>query len=108
MDSQELDSLKKWVMDEVYTPLAFRLGQLEKGIAPLDDVAPGNLVPSRDYVIVTSGDKASKWFESQGDLLRLNPNFPRVAYGNDGHVMQRFDPPRDWNGVALDERLWTT
>ena len=69
---------------------------------------PAPTPPSRQYVMVASGDRAGNWFTSEGNLLALNPNFPRVAYTREGHVLRRFAPDRDWNFIVPDERLWTT
>ena len=88
-----------------------RVGGLEADVAglmsaPKPKVPP--VTPSRDYVMVAAGNTAGMWFKREGDLLKLNPNFPRVAYGKDGHVLRRFTPARDWNFIILDERLYTS
>ncbi|KKL23136.1 hypothetical protein LCGC14_2428430, partial [marine sediment metagenome] len=81
------------------------IAALQKRPAPTPPPAPP---AARKFVIVASGDVAGKWFKREGDLLELNPNFPRVAYQKDGHVLRRFTPDRDWNFIIPDERLYTS
>ena len=76
--------------------------------APAPTPAPAPPAPSRNHVIVKHGDAASKWFAREANLLRLNLNFRDVAYGQDGHILQRFSPRRDWNLIIPDERLFTS
>ncbi len=89
--------------------LTGRVAENEKDIATLQKApAPPPAPPSREFVIVAAGDMAGNWFKREGDLLKLNPNFPRVAYSKDGHTLRRFSPDRDWNFIIPDERLFTS
>ena len=95
-----------------------RVGGLERDVVALQAAPkpkpaptpppPAPSPPSREYVIVKSGDMAGNWFAREADLYRLNPNFRDVAYTHDGHVLRRFSPRRDWNFIIPDERLFTS
>ena len=63
--------------------------------------APG---PREEYVFVKRGEYASKWFKTEADLLRLNPNFRTLAYRADGSIMRRFTR-RSWGDIYPPERL---
>ena len=65
---------------------------------------PAPAASAVEYVIVVHGDYASKWFDSEVVLLRLNPDFKTVAYNADGSVMRRF-ASRDWGEIYPPERL---
>lgn len=60
--------------------------------------------PRPEYVIVVRGDYASKWFGTEAELLRLNPNFKTLAYRSDGSIMRRFTK-RSWADIYPPERL---
>ncbi len=69
--------------------------------APAPAPAPG---PREEYVFVKHGEYASKWFKTEADLLRLNPNFRTLAYRADGSIMRRFTR-RSWGDIYPPERL---
>ena len=93
--------------------LTGRVAENEKDIATLQKQptpvpAPAPTPPSRNHVIVKPGDTAGKWFSREADLIHLNKNFRDIAYGQDGHIIRRFTPRRDWNFIIPDERLFTS
>ncbi|KKL67018.1 hypothetical protein LCGC14_2139170, partial [marine sediment metagenome] len=114
MSSKEAEALRAWVQQSVHDPIVARVAALEQQVEALHSGAPAPpkpsppAPPSRKFVIVSPDDTAGKWFPTEGALLRLNPNFPRVAYGKDGHILRRFAPDRDWHFIIPDERLWTS
>ena len=78
------------------TTLSRRVTRLEKAPA---------LRPSGKFVIMKDGDAADKWFATEEALLQMNSTFHTVAYDEDGRVMRRFSPARDWASICPSERL---
>mgnify|MGYP000326850443 CR=1 FL=1 len=102
-----------WVQVKVHDAIVNRLAALEQrvaGQAPAPPAPPAPAPPAPVttvpvYVIVKSGDAASNWVATEAVFLRLNPDFPTVAYNAAGGVMRRFSPARRWNDIYPPERL---
>lgn len=87
--------------------LGKRMDGLASAVAALQGKpAPKPPAPAAPvYVIVKSGDTASKWVATEAAFLKLNPNFPTIAYTATGGIMRRFSPARRWNDIYPPERL---